>query len=97
MRPATVVLFTRDLRVHDQPALRAATDDGGAVAPLFVLDDAFLDGGAGASSPSGAAATVSSTRSSTRSRAHACPRRLRRRRAYALASSPTTILSAAIA
>jgi deoxyribodipyrimidine photo-lyase len=49
MRPATVVLFTRDLRVHDQPALRAATDDGGAVAPLFVLDDAFLDGGAGAS------------------------------------------------
>ena len=49
MRRATVVLFTRDLRVHDQPALRGATDDGRVVVPLFVLDDAFLDGGAGAS------------------------------------------------
>jgi deoxyribodipyrimidine photo-lyase len=49
MRSATVVLFTRDLRVHDQPALRAATDDGGVVAPLFVVDDGFLDGRGGAS------------------------------------------------
>ena len=48
MRRATVLLFTRDLRVHDQPALRAATADGGAVVPLFVFDDAFMDGRAGA-------------------------------------------------
>jgi len=41
MRAATVVLFTRDLRVHDQHALRAATDLGGAVVPLFVHDAAL--------------------------------------------------------
>jgi deoxyribodipyrimidine photo-lyase len=44
MTPTTVVLFTRDLRVHDQPALRAAADAGGAVVPLFVHDDAIADG-----------------------------------------------------
>jgi deoxyribodipyrimidine photo-lyase len=33
----TLVLFTRDLRVHDHPALAAAAGDG-AVLPLFVLD-----------------------------------------------------------
>ena len=48
MRRATVLLFTRDLRVHDQPALRAATADGGVVVPLFVFDDALVDGRAGA-------------------------------------------------
>jgi deoxyribodipyrimidine photo-lyase len=37
-----VVLFTRDLRVHDQPALAAAVDRGERVVPLFVLDDAVL-------------------------------------------------------
>ena len=37
-----VVLFTRDLRVHDQPALAAAAGGGGPVLPLFVLDDALL-------------------------------------------------------
>jgi deoxyribodipyrimidine photo-lyase len=38
---AAVVLFTRDLRVHDHPALRAAmTDD--AVLPMFVLDPSLL-------------------------------------------------------
>ncbi|MHB1241876.1 MAG: cryptochrome/photolyase family protein [Gaiellaceae bacterium] len=37
-----VVLFTRDLRVHDQPALAAAAGGGGPVLPLFVLDDAVL-------------------------------------------------------
>ena len=39
---AAVVLFTRDLRVHDQPALSAAARDAEAVLPLFVLDDAIL-------------------------------------------------------
>src|SRR3954467_3224666 len=34
-----VVLFTRDLRVHDQPALAAATPAAERVLPLFVLDD----------------------------------------------------------
>ena len=34
-----VVLFTRDLRVHDHPALAAAVAASERVAPLFVLDD----------------------------------------------------------
>jgi deoxyribodipyrimidine photo-lyase len=34
---SNVVLFTRDLRVHDQPALAAAA--GGTVLPLFVIDE----------------------------------------------------------
>src|SRR5215207_1817049 len=35
---STVVLLTRDLRVHDHPALAAAAADG-TVLPLFVFDD----------------------------------------------------------
>jgi deoxyribodipyrimidine photo-lyase len=34
-----VMLFTRDLRVHDNPALRAALDDAEQIVPLFVLDE----------------------------------------------------------
>jgi deoxyribodipyrimidine photo-lyase len=34
-----IVLFTRDLRVHDQPALGAATATHERVVPLFVLDE----------------------------------------------------------
>ncbi len=34
----TVVLFTRDLRVHDNPALHAACAGSGLVVPLFVAD-----------------------------------------------------------
>ncbi len=41
MRTA-VVLFTRDLRVHDHPALMAAADAADEVVPLFVLDHALL-------------------------------------------------------
>jgi len=37
-----IVLFTRDLRLHDQPALAAAVERGERVVPLFVLDDAVL-------------------------------------------------------
>jgi deoxyribodipyrimidine photo-lyase len=37
----TIVLFTRDLRVHDHPALSAAAD-AGEVLPLFVLDPGLL-------------------------------------------------------
>src|SRR4029453_5430507 len=33
-----VVLFTRDLRVHDNPALHAACEAADRVVPLFVLD-----------------------------------------------------------
>lgn len=40
MRTA-VVLFTRDLRIHDNPALAAAVEAAEAVLPLFVLDDAI--------------------------------------------------------
>jgi deoxyribodipyrimidine photo-lyase len=36
--PTTIVLFTRDLRVHDHPALQAAAEAGDVV-PLFVLDE----------------------------------------------------------
>ena len=38
----SVVLFTRDLRLHDQPALDAAVRAGGPVVPLFVLDPDLL-------------------------------------------------------
>jgi deoxyribodipyrimidine photo-lyase len=41
-RPA-IVLFTRDLRVHDQPALAEAAATGRPLAPLFVLDDRLVD------------------------------------------------------
>ena len=37
-----IVLFTRDLRVHDHPALAAAVEAAEHVVPLFVLDDALL-------------------------------------------------------
>jgi deoxyribodipyrimidine photo-lyase len=37
-----VVLFTRDLRVRDNPALAAAARDARRVVPLFVLDDEIL-------------------------------------------------------
>lgn len=37
-----VVLFTRDLRVHDHPALHAAVQDADHVVPLFVFDDGIL-------------------------------------------------------
>jgi deoxyribodipyrimidine photo-lyase len=37
-----VVLFTRDLRVHDHPALHEAALRADQVAPLFVLDDGIL-------------------------------------------------------
>ena len=40
MQP-TIVLFTRDFRVHDHPALVQAAE-AGPVVPLFVLDDALL-------------------------------------------------------
>jgi deoxyribodipyrimidine photo-lyase len=39
---AAVVLFTRDLRVRDNPALRAALDASETVLPLYVLDDGIL-------------------------------------------------------
>ncbi len=38
-----LVLFTRDLRVHDQPALAAATRSSECLTPVFVLDDGILD------------------------------------------------------
>jgi deoxyribodipyrimidine photo-lyase len=40
-----VVLFTRDLRVHDQPALAEAAAAAERVVPLFVLDDGILGSG----------------------------------------------------
>lgn len=42
MSRTAVVLFTRDLRVHDNQALAAATRDCEVVAPLFVVDDTLL-------------------------------------------------------
>ena len=35
------MLFTRDLRLHDHPALAAAVEASDCVVPLFVLDDAL--------------------------------------------------------
>lgn len=39
-----IVLFTRDLRVHDNPALHAACAEAERVVPLFVHDEAILAG-----------------------------------------------------
>ena len=41
MRTA-VVLFTRDLRVQDHPALATAAREADRVVPLFVLDERIL-------------------------------------------------------
>ena len=38
-----VVLFTRDLRLHDQPALAAAARETDEIVPLFVFDPAVLE------------------------------------------------------
>ena len=43
---STVVLFTRDLRVRDNPGLAAAAKRG-EVVPLFVFDDTLLSGRSG--------------------------------------------------
>src|SRR3954451_2575456 len=40
-----IVWFTRDLRVHDHPALRAALDEADCVIPFFCFDDRLLHGG----------------------------------------------------
>ena len=45
-RMSTVVLFTRDLRVRDNPGLAAAARRG-EVVPLFVVDDTLLSGRSG--------------------------------------------------
>lgn len=45
--PAAVVLFNRDLRVHDHPALGAAARTADEVVPLFVVDEALLATGFG--------------------------------------------------
>ncbi|HYO44943.1 MAG TPA: deoxyribodipyrimidine photo-lyase [Candidatus Limnocylindrales bacterium] len=43
--PSTAILwFRRDLRVHDHPALAAATAAADHVVPVFVIDDALLAG-----------------------------------------------------
>lgn len=39
-----IALFTRDLRVRDNPVLTAAYREGGAVVPLFVFDETILSG-----------------------------------------------------
>lgn len=42
-----IVLFTRDLRVHDHPPLHAAVRSARRVVPLFVLDPAVLEAAGG--------------------------------------------------
>ena len=43
--PPIIHWFRRDLRLHDNTALTAAAQaSGGAVVPVFVLDDAILQG-----------------------------------------------------
>jgi deoxyribodipyrimidine photo-lyase len=39
-----IVWFTRDPRLHDHPALRAALDRGERVVAVFCLDDRLLAG-----------------------------------------------------
>ncbi|MBF6543772.1 cryptochrome/photolyase family protein [Nocardia brasiliensis] len=40
----TIALFTRDLRVRDNPVLTAAHREGASVVPLFVIDEAIAGG-----------------------------------------------------
>jgi deoxyribodipyrimidine photo-lyase len=40
-----LVLYNRDLRVHDHPALAEAVRTAESVIPLFVVDDAVLNSG----------------------------------------------------
>jgi deoxyribodipyrimidine photo-lyase len=42
---AAMVLFTRDLRVHDNPTLHGAAGDAERVLPVFVLDESILGSG----------------------------------------------------
>ncbi|MBA3718907.1 MAG: deoxyribodipyrimidine photo-lyase, partial [Nocardioidaceae bacterium] len=42
MPSTAVLLFTRDLRLHDNPTLHAACRAADRVVPLFVLDEAIL-------------------------------------------------------
>ncbi len=42
MTTTAIVLYTRDLRVHDQPALWAACERADRVVPVFVFDRAIL-------------------------------------------------------
>jgi deoxyribodipyrimidine photo-lyase len=51
--PPAVVVFTRDLRVRDHPALRAAAAGDGPVVPLFVIDDAVLGAAHGCANRAG--------------------------------------------
>lgn len=44
MAGTAIVLFTRDLRVHDNPALHAAHREAERIVPLFVYDEAILAG-----------------------------------------------------
>jgi deoxyribodipyrimidine photo-lyase len=43
----SLVLFTRDLRLHDHPALRAAARQSDRVVPAFVIDDKLISGRCG--------------------------------------------------
>jgi len=46
MDPSTAVIwFRRDLRLHDHPALTTAAEGHDRVVPLFMLDQALLEGG----------------------------------------------------
>ncbi|TDD80363.1 deoxyribodipyrimidine photo-lyase [Actinomadura rubrisoli] len=56
----SITLFTRDLRVRDNPALAAARETERA-APVFVLDDAIL---AGPSAAPGSSSKASPSRAS---------------------------------
>jgi deoxyribodipyrimidine photo-lyase len=40
--PTAIALFTRDLRIHDNPTLQGAIDSAEQVLPVFILDDAIL-------------------------------------------------------
>ncbi len=44
MASTAILWYRRDLRLHDHPALRRALDEFDRVVPVFVLDDALLQG-----------------------------------------------------
>lgn len=70
--PTSVVWFTRDLRLADNPALHAATEEARAVVPVFIMPPASAGTGSGPDRPTAAdawlAASLTSLDASLRER-----------------------------
>ena len=71
MPSTAVVWFRRDLRLHDHPALHHAVESFDRVVPLYVVDDALLDGRWASAEPDVVPGPGARRRSAARSRSAA--------------------------